>query len=86
VTNQPATGHPAPGNPLATTTTTPTVTVNGGFAPVAFAGLVPGLVGEYQVNVQVPGSASAQGAAQEVPVVISIGGATSNAAIMWVRQ
>ena len=86
VTHQPATGHPAPSNPLAQTTTSPTVTVNGGLAPVAFAGLAPGLVGEYQVNVHVPGSASSQGVAQEVPVVISIGGAASNTATMWVRQ
>jgi len=86
VTNQPATGHPAPSGPLAETTTQPTVTVNGGVALVTFAGLVPGFVGEYQVNVQVPGSASSQGVAQEVPVVVSIGGATSNTTTIWIRQ
>jgi len=53
---------------------------------VTFAGLVPGFVGEYQVNVQVPGSASSQGVAQEVPVVVSIGGATSNTTTIWIRQ
>ena len=86
VTNQPATGHPAPGDVLARTTATPTVTVNGASAQVAFSGLVPGLVGAYQVNFQVPGSAASQGSAQAVPVVISIGGATSNTVTMWVRQ
>jgi len=41
----------------------------------ASAGLAPGFVGLYQVNVLVP---TGVGAGAAVPVVISIGGATSN--------
>ncbi len=81
VTNQPADGAPSPANPLAETTATPTVTIGGVEAPVQFSGLTPGLVGVYQVNVQVPAGAPAGNAA---PVVISIGGAASNTATIAV--
>ena len=76
VTNTPPTGSPAPSKPLAQTTTTPTVTIGGVQATnVQFSGLAPGYVGLYQVNVQVPATV-ATGTA--VPVIISIGGKTSN--------
>jgi hexosaminidase len=75
VTNQPATGFPAPTSPLAETTTKPTVLIGGATAGVQFSGLAPGLVGAYQVNAVVP-SGSATGDA--VPVTISIGGFVSN--------
>jgi uncharacterized protein (TIGR03437 family) len=81
VTNQPASGDPASGNPLSTTTTMPTVTIGGTSAPVSFSGLAPGFVGLYQVNAQVPGSASTGNA---VPVVVSIGGSASNTVTMAV--
>jgi len=83
VTNQPASGVGAPAYPypLAETTTRPAVTIGGAPATVLFSGLVPGLVGEYQVNAVVP-AASATGSA--VPVVISIGGVTSNTATIAV--
>jgi hypothetical protein len=58
---------------LSQTTTTPTVTIGGAPATVLFSG--PGSVGEYKVDALVP-AASSKGAA--VPVVIAIGGATSN--------
>jgi len=82
VTNQPASGSAAPSSPLSRTTTTPTVTIGGVSAVVAFSGLVPGTVGLYQVNVQVP-AGSPTGSA--VPVVISMGGATSNSVTMAVK-
>jgi uncharacterized protein (TIGR03437 family) len=82
VSNQPASGSPAPIDPLAETTARPTVTIGGAPATVGFAGLVPGLVGEYQVNAEVP-SGSATGNA--VAVAIAIGGVTSNTVIMAVK-
>jgi len=76
VTNQPATGEPAPSSPLAETTTRPTVTIGGVPAQVQFSGLAPGAVGEYQVNALVPENAPVGDA---VPVIVSIGGVASNA-------
>lgn len=75
VTNQPATGSPALSSPLSRTTTVPTVTIGGAASIPQFAGLAPGFVGLYQVNAQVPPDSAKGGA---VPVMISIGGATSN--------
>jgi uncharacterized protein (TIGR03437 family) len=83
VTNQPPTGSPALSDPLSWTTTNPTVTIGGvPSSNVSFYGLAPGAVGEYQVNALVP-AAAATGTA--VPVVISIGGITSNAVTIAVR-
>lgn len=82
VTNQPATGAPATSGPFATTTVTPTVTIGGVPAPVLFAGLAPGFVGLYQVNVQVPDRAPTGDA---VPVQLSIAGASSNVVAIAVR-
>jgi uncharacterized protein (TIGR03437 family) len=82
VSNRPASGAPAPGGPLASTVATPTVTIGGMPTTATFSGLSPGFVGLYQVNVQVlagvaPGNA--------VPVVITIGGASSNTATIAVQ-
>ena len=83
VTNQPATGAPAPGvMPLSETTTKPQVTIGGVQTTAAWAGLTPDTAGLYQVNVQVP-AGSAKGNA--VPVTITIGGVTSNTATIAVR-
>jgi uncharacterized protein (TIGR03437 family) len=82
VSNQPASGAPSPSNPPATTTTTPTVMIGGAPAQVSFSGLAPGFVGEYQVNALVPPNSAAGDA---VPVVISIGGKTSNTVTMAVK-
>jgi uncharacterized protein (TIGR03437 family) len=82
VTNQPASGSPAPSSPLSWTATIPTVTIGGALANVSFYGLAPGYVGLYQVNAQVP-AGSATGNA--VPVTISIGGATSNTVTIGVQ-
>ena len=75
VTNQPATGAMSPSNPLAWTTTLPTVQVGGLPATVLFSGLAPGFVGLYQIDVQTPAGAPTGSA---IPVVVSMGGATSN--------
>lgn len=82
VTNRPDSGAAAPSDPLATTTTAPTVTIGGVPGTVNFAGLAPGFVGLYQVNVQVPDGAPSGDAVQ---VAISIGGATSNTVTIAVQ-
>ena len=75
VSNQPASGSPALASPLSLTPTTPVVTIGGQPAKVGFSGLAPGIVGLYQVNVEVPAGI----AAGNQPITISIGGATSPA-------
>jgi len=82
VSHRPALGAPSPSNPLATTGATPTVTVGGVNASVSFSGLAPGYVGLYQVNIQVPATAPSGDA---VPVVLSIGGVTSNTVTIAVQ-
>ncbi len=93
VTNQPGSGVPAPDRfgcvvfpfqcpPLSITTTLPAVTIGGVSATVTFSGLAPTFVGLYQVNVQVPENAPAGNA---VPVVLSIGGVTSNTVTIAVQ-
>ncbi len=72
--NQPASGAEAPASPnLATTKTTPVVTIGGKPATVQFSGLTPPYVGLYQVNVQVPTGLTSG----NQPITIAIGGATS---------
>ncbi len=76
VDNRPATGGPSPAaEPLARVRAVPSVTIGGADARVDFAGLAPGFVGLYQINVQVPEGAQAGDA---VSVIIRGGGATSN--------
>jgi len=60
--------------PLATTANPVTVTVGGQQASVFFAGLAPGFVGLYQVNVIVPSGITP---GSSVPVVLTTGGASS---------
>ena len=57
VNNQPSTGIATP-DASSTTITPVTVTIDGLPATVSFAGLAPGFVGLYQVNVQVPTGAT----------------------------
>ena len=57
-----------------------TLTIGGAPAQVAFAGLVPGFVGIYQVNAQVPGGLSGQ-----VPVVMTVAGQSSLPVTMAVQ-
>ncbi len=49
-------GAPAPFEPLAHAVNTPKITLGGVTLSVLFAGLTPGLIGVYQVNVLVPRS------------------------------
>ena len=68
-----ATAAPAPTSPLARATYPVTATVGGQPADVIFAGLSPGSVGLFQVNLRLPlldpGS---------YPVAIAVNGITSN--------
>jgi uncharacterized protein (TIGR03437 family) len=61
--------------PLSATLTTPTVSFGGQHVSAAFAGLAPGLVGLYQVNVRVPEDAPTGDA---VPLAIMIANTSSN--------
>jgi uncharacterized protein (TIGR03437 family) len=61
---------------------TPTVTIGGVPASVLFSGLASGGVGVFQINVQTPTAAPSGDA---VPVVVSLGGVTSNAVTIAVR-
>jgi uncharacterized protein (TIGR03437 family) len=76
-----ASGQAAPSNPLALVTPLPVVNIGGAPAVVQFAGMTPGLVGLYQLNVVVP--AGVTGLA--VPVFITHEGVTSNTVTMVVR-
>lgn len=82
VTNPPATGAGAQSAPLSFTVAAPTVTIGGVQAVVSYSGLAPTLVGLFQINAIVPASV-ATGAA--VPVVIAIGGVSSNTATIAVQ-
>jgi uncharacterized protein (TIGR03437 family) len=72
---QPAvqTGAPAPGKPFARLVDAVTATIDGQNAEVTFAGLSPGSVGLFQVNVRVPSVT-----AGDRPLIISVGGNPSN--------
>jgi uncharacterized protein (TIGR03437 family) len=69
-------GSAAPASPLSYTTNTVTATLGGQAAQVQFAGLAPGFVGLYQVNVIVP-SGLTPGSA--VPLVLTDTNASSPA-------
>lgn len=74
VTNQPRTGEVAPASPLSTTTTVPSITIGGVPANVEFAGLSPGFIGLYQVNVKLPAGVPT---GDSVPLVLTLGGKTA---------
>jgi uncharacterized protein (TIGR03437 family) len=69
-------GEAASGNPLIVTAANPTAAIGGKAASVGFSGLVPGFVGLWQLNVQVPTDAPS-GAA--VDLIINLDGRTSKA-------
>ena len=73
-------GAPSPGIPLAYASVAPTVTLGGLNANVSFAGLTPGLVGLYQINVTVPGGLQAG----NLGLQVSTGGLLSNIATVAV--
>jgi uncharacterized protein (TIGR03437 family) len=81
VTPRVPSGGLAPSGPIALTVTQPTVTVGGRDAEVLGAALAPGFVGLYQVAIRMP-----QGVASgNQPVVVTIGGVTSNRPTIAVR-
>jgi uncharacterized protein (TIGR03437 family) len=49
-----ASGNASPVSPLAHPTETPSLTLGGQNIPILFSGLTPGLVGLYQINIQIP--------------------------------
>ena len=82
VTNQPADGAPALGDPhLSHTTAMPQVTIGGQNATVSFSGLAPGFPALYQINALVPAGISA--GVQNITV--EIGGVTSKTSKLAVK-
>jgi uncharacterized protein (TIGR03437 family) len=67
-------GSATPPSPLSHTDNPVTVKIGGKDATVLFAGLAPGFVGLYQVNVTVPTGITAS---SSVPLVMTAGGADS---------
>ena len=64
----------SPTSPLAYSVGSPTVTIGGVPAPVAFSGLSPGFVGLYQIDATVPAGITP---GSQVPVIVSLSGQTS---------
>ncbi|MDQ6663866.1 MAG: hypothetical protein M3Z23_05695, partial [Acidobacteriota bacterium] len=79
VDNPVATGSSAPDAPLSRPMALVASSIGGQGAQVEFAGLAPGFVGLLQVNLRVPVMP-----AGEFPLVITIGGVASNAAVITV--
>ncbi|HUA20693.1 MAG TPA: hypothetical protein VMB25_18220 [Bryobacteraceae bacterium] len=75
------TGVPAPASPLAEAIIQPQVTVDGAPAQLLFAGLSPGSVGLYQVDVQIPPTAQSG----DLAIVVNQAGAASNTATIPVQ-
>ena len=76
-------GTAAPANPPAMVSGELIVKVNGVPARVLFAGLAPGLVGVYQLNIQVPEGVGSDSAAQ---LVVSVNGQESKAVSLSVIE
>jgi len=70
---------PVDASPLATL---PQVTIGGTAATIAFAGVVPGSAGVYQLNLQVPSDA----ANGDLPVVLHVGTGTSVSTLLTVQK
>ncbi len=76
-------GQPSPGSPnLARPTDPPKLTLNGAEVPVSFAGLMPTLVGLYQVNFQVPANAPNG----DLQLVVTQTGGQSNTTVLPVHN
>lgn len=65
------TGMPGPSDPLAISILSPEVTLGGAKLPLLYAGLAPGEVGVYQINVKVPSSTPT---GLSIPLSITQGG------------
>ena len=72
---------PSPPMPLAQLTVAPQVTVGGANAKVVFAGLSPGSVGLYQIDVVIPAGAGTG----NLPLVVMQGGVASNTVMVPVQ-
>lgn len=75
-------GTASPSSPVANASTQPTAVLNGEPVSFDFAGLPPGLVGVYQVNLQIPADA----ADGDSILSISSAGATSNSGVLPVHK
>jgi uncharacterized protein (TIGR03437 family) len=75
-------GTPAPSDPLPAAVISPTVTLGGAPMAVDYAGLVPGSVGLYQINVVVPRAAPT---GLEIPLVVNQGGSSTSLAVRVVK-
>jgi hypothetical protein len=75
------TGAPSPSSPLANVVDQPALTLNGAPTPILFAGLTPGLVGLYQINVTLP-AGLADG---NYEVGVSQSGVVSNTTLLPVK-
>ena len=71
-------GNPAPSAPLALATIAPDVSLGGVPLAVGYAGLAPGLIGVYQVNVKVSGHPQS---GVDVPLTITQGGVTAGVTV-----
>ncbi|HUJ49435.1 MAG TPA: S8 family serine peptidase [Bryobacteraceae bacterium] len=85
VTNQPASGDPAPSSPLAECSSAVTVTIGTTNVTPDFCGLAPGFSGLYQLNVTVPSSLAAGSYPILYPITVTAGGQTSKASSIPVR-
>jgi len=83
VTGAMVTGQPASSTAFQKTTQDPIVTVGGvPAASIIFSGLTPGLLGIYQINVQLPANVTA---GAQTPLVVTIGGQRSPAIALPTR-
>jgi uncharacterized protein (TIGR03437 family) len=73
---------PANGVPLYETPTKPVVTIGGIQANVLFSGLVPGVAGEYQIDIQVPSGVTN---GDDIPVVVTILGASDSSTTISIQ-
>jgi uncharacterized protein (TIGR03437 family) len=76
------TGMPAPASPLASALAAPAVTLGSVTLPVLYAGLAPGEIGVYQINVRVPSNAT-QGLS--IPLKISQGSISTSIPVRVVQ-
>ena len=79
VHNPVATGATAPDSPLSSALAPVVVSIGGQTANVTFAGLTPGLVGVFQINLVVPAIL-----AGEQPLAVTVGGVSANATFVSV--
>jgi uncharacterized protein (TIGR03437 family) len=75
-------GVPAPADPPIFSLAEPVVTLGGTTLPVSFAGLSPGQVGVYQINVDVPVTVPT---GVEIPLSINAGGVVTSLAVRVVN-